>query len=276
MVADSATVDALDRGARDGSPPARREQSFPILRAVAPAENVAGPGAAPARRRGAAAIRRCFSGTLDRPVLTGPSEIDEHRRPAHAADRRRGAPRRPRSNGRVPRRRRSPLERVVTEQAAGNLQMIRRGARARARRALIFIVTLLLATLLLSNLVEEKSNKVIEVLAAAVPLDAVFLGKLHRHARHLAGRPVAVGRDARRSAYLFFAGRPGLGDPARVAPAVGWPVFVVLLLLYYARQLHAARRALPRHRRPGEQHPRDPDPLDAGHHAAGAASSCSR
>ena len=32
--------------------------------------------------------------------------------------------------------------------------------------------------MLLSNLVEEKSNKVIEVLAAAVPLDAVFLGKL--------------------------------------------------------------------------------------------------
>ena len=47
-----------------------------------------------------------------------------------------------------------------------------------AAQILIFVLTLLLAGMLLSNLVEEKSNKVIEVLAAAVPLDAVFLGKL--------------------------------------------------------------------------------------------------
>ena len=40
------------------------------------------------------------------------------------------------------------------------------------------MLTILLADLLLSNLVEEKSNKMIEVLAAAVPLDAIFLGKL--------------------------------------------------------------------------------------------------
>ena len=32
--------------------------------------------------------------------------------------------------------------------------------------------------MLLSQLIEEKSNKVIEVLAAAVPVDAIFLGKL--------------------------------------------------------------------------------------------------
>jgi ABC-2 type transport system permease protein len=37
---------------------------------------------------------------------------------------------------------------------------------------------MLLAGMVLSNLVEEKGNKIIEVLAAAIPMDAVFLGKL--------------------------------------------------------------------------------------------------
>ena len=32
--------------------------------------------------------------------------------------------------------------------------------------------------MLLSQLIEEKSNKVIEILAAAVPIDSIFLGKL--------------------------------------------------------------------------------------------------
>ncbi len=46
----------------------------------------------------------------------------------------------------------------------------------RARR--LFVLTILLATMLLSQLIEEKSNKIIEVLAAAVPVSAIFLGKL--------------------------------------------------------------------------------------------------
>ena len=32
--------------------------------------------------------------------------------------------------------------------------------------------------MLLSQLIEEKSNKIIEVIAAAVPIDAMFVGKL--------------------------------------------------------------------------------------------------
>ena len=47
-----------------------------------------------------------------------------------------------------------------------------------SRAVFYFFITLMLSTVLLSNLVEEKSNKVIEVLAAAIPLDAVFLGKM--------------------------------------------------------------------------------------------------
>ena len=42
----------------------------------------------------------------------------------------------------------------------------------------IFFLTLLLAGQAVGMLAEEKSNKVIEILAAAVPLESVFLGKL--------------------------------------------------------------------------------------------------
>ena len=37
---------------------------------------------------------------------------------------------------------------------------------------------MLLAGMVLSNLVEEKANKIIEILAAAIPMDALFMGKL--------------------------------------------------------------------------------------------------
>ena len=43
---------------------------------------------------------------------------------------------------------------------------------------ILFFLTLLLAGMLLSQLIEEKSNKIIEVIAAAVPIDAMFVGKL--------------------------------------------------------------------------------------------------
>ena len=43
---------------------------------------------------------------------------------------------------------------------------------------LVFFLTMLLAGMVLSNLVEEKSNKIIEILAASIPMESVFLGKL--------------------------------------------------------------------------------------------------
>ena len=42
----------------------------------------------------------------------------------------------------------------------------------------IFILTLMLASQAVGMMAEEKSNKVLEILAAAVPLEAVFFGKL--------------------------------------------------------------------------------------------------
>jgi ABC-2 type transport system permease protein len=88
--------------------------------------------------------------------------------------------------------------------------------------------------LLLSNLVEEKSNKVIEVLAAAVPLDSIFLGKLLAMlAMSIVGLLLWGGLIAFVSmvaAELL----PVWAELPPIAPAVGWPVFSLLTILYYA------------------------------------------
>lgn len=105
-----------------------------------------------------------------------------------------------------------------------------RGTTARAGQAILFFATLLLAGMLLSQLIEEKANKVIEVLASAVPVDAIFLGKLFAMlAMSLVGISVwtatAIG-----GFYLAI----GDGLAAIPAPAVGWPLFIVLLLVYFS------------------------------------------
>jgi ABC-2 type transport system permease protein len=99
---------------------------------------------------------------------------------------------------------------------------------ARGAQTALFMLTILLAGMLLSNLVEEKSNKVIEVLAAAVPVDAIFLGKLVAMLGvSLTGIAVWGGLIA-----AAIVGTVPAGVPVPL-PAVGWPVFVVLGALYY-------------------------------------------
>jgi ABC-2 type transport system permease protein len=83
--------------------------------------------------------------------------------------------------------------------------------------------------MLLSNLLEEKSNKIIEVLAAAIPIDAVFSGKLFSMlAVSLVG--IAVWAAGAIAAIAFWSE----GAASLPQPAVGWPLFVILGLLYYA------------------------------------------
>ena len=113
-------------------------------------------------------------------------------------------------------------------ESAGSLAALR-ALTARAGQLLLFMVTVLLAGMLLSNLVEEKSNKVIEVLAAAIPVDAIFLGKLFAMlAVSLVGITVWAGFAG---IGLLLLGAEGGGLPT---PAVGWPAFVLLVFLYYA------------------------------------------
>ena len=93
----------------------------------------------------------------------------------------------------------------------------------------IFFLTLLLAGQSVGMLAEEKSNKVIEIIAAAVPLEAVFLGKL-------------IGMFGVSLLFVGFWGIlggiaavavPGLSAAASLTPAVGTPIFLTLCALYF-------------------------------------------
>ncbi|MEO7915492.1 MAG: ABC transporter permease [Novosphingobium sp.] len=100
---------------------------------------------------------------------------------------------------------------------------------AQGGQTLLFLLTMLLAGMVLSNLVEEKGNKIIEVLAAAVPMNAVFFGKLFA----MLGISF-VGITVWGSAYgvMILAGGTGLSGYA--APAVGWTAFIALGVTYFA------------------------------------------
>ena len=117
---------------------------------------------------------------------------------------------------------------VETDRSEGALAATR-AITARGGQLLLFMLTVLLAGMLLSNLLEEKSNKIIEVLAAALPIDAIFLGKLvSMLAISMVGIAVWVGGAA--AALALWPGQA----IALPEPAVGWPLFILLVLLYYS------------------------------------------
>jgi len=97
----------------------------------------------------------------------------------------------------------------------------------------IFFLTLFLSGQAVGTMAEERSNKVIEILAAAVPLESVFLGKL------LGMFGVAVlfvafwGTLASQAGQFLPPTGPGrlLTD---IAPAVGGPAFALLFAAYFA------------------------------------------
>jgi len=100
---------------------------------------------------------------------------------------------------------------------------------AQLGQTVLFLLTMLLAGMVLSNLVEEKSNKIIEVLAAAIPMDAVFLGKLFAMlAVSMVGITVwgIMGSTA-----WWLAGHSLAEYPS---PAVGWPMFFALGIAYFS------------------------------------------
>ena len=123
----------------------------------------------------------------------------------------------------------APLMVKLTDQSAGSL-VSARAVTARIGQAVLFILTILLAGMLLSQLIEEKSNKVIEIMAAAVPVDSIFLGKLFAMlAMSLIG--IAVWASAGAAAIAVWSDRGLSGLPP---PAVGWPVFLALVPVYFA------------------------------------------
>ncbi|MEW4449480.1 ABC transporter permease [Qipengyuania sp. JC766] len=100
---------------------------------------------------------------------------------------------------------------------------------ATASLMLLFLLTMLLAGMVLSNLVEEKGNKIIEILAAAIPMDAVFLGKL---VAMLGISLVGISVWGSVAGAILLLG--GDAIPDITPPAIGWPLFAPLFLLYFA------------------------------------------
>ncbi len=92
----------------------------------------------------------------------------------------------------------------------------------------VFTLSILLSGMMLSNLVEEKSGKILEILAASVPIDAIFLGKL-----------VAMLGVALVAALLWGGAGAALKLllhmplPPRAVPAMGWPAFLLIAGLYF-------------------------------------------
>lgn len=108
----------------------------------------------------------------------------------------------------------------------------------------IFLLMLLLAGQAVGMLAEEKGNKVIEILAAAVPLESVFIGKL----LGLLGVAIlfiafwtamAVGGGLVAATQIdpaALAAANGAGKSAALlaaAPATGWPFFIGIGFAYF-------------------------------------------
>lgn len=120
---------------------------------------------------------------------------------------------------------------VTMDEVAGTAAKVRSGQAATAQggQVVLFLLTMLLAGMVLSNLVEEKGNKIIEVLAAAIPMDAMFMGKLFAL---LGVSLVGIAVWGAAGGTLVLLGGQSL--PALATPAVGWPLFLVLGFLYFA------------------------------------------
>jgi ABC-2 type transport system permease protein len=195
------------------------ERWFPELRVVATVEGVEtlNPrGLLNDNKEGLVAV---LSGSLEKPVLTGTAGQIEGWRgeialvSGYAASG---------NTVRLPK-----IETSVVQKSAGNAKQ-QQLLTAQAAQTLLFMLTMLLAGMVLSNLVEEKSNKIIEILAASIPMDSVFLGKLFAMLAMACCGIIVWG--AAGFAVLSIWG-PGL--PNLPTPAVGWPVFLALAAIYF-------------------------------------------
>jgi ABC-2 type transport system permease protein len=116
-----------------------------------------------------------------------------------------------------------------TTQTSGSLSR-ERAFTAQIGQMLLFFLTILLSGMVLSQLIEEKSNKIIEVVAAAVPIDALFIGKLFAM---LAASVVGIVVWVSAGALLINILKQG-GVATLPSPAVGWPAFLALGIVYFA------------------------------------------
>ncbi|MFL6783329.1 MAG: ABC transporter permease [Sphingomicrobium sp.] len=166
-------------------------------------------------------VRAVLSGPLDEPHLIG----------ALASDPRTvGQLRLLIADARASDSRRAPDLPVTNVEASSGSLAKDRSVTAQIGEMLLFFLTILLSGMLLSQLIEEKSNKIIEVIAAAVPIDAMFVGKLFAMlAASIVG--IVVWICAGGLIVLFV--KTG-GVQTLPAPAVGWTGFLLLSVTYFA------------------------------------------
>ena len=121
------------------------------------------------------------------------------------------------------------LDVTRTPPAAGSMAKDR-ATTAQLGQMFLFFLTILLAGMLLSQMIEEKSNKIIEVIAAAVPIDAMFLGKLFAMLGACLLGLLVWGSIGVAAAAFFSGGNLSAIPP----PAVGWPAFFTLGVIYFS------------------------------------------
>ena len=173
-------------------------------------------------------IAAVLSGTLESPVLTAPEGRMQWLKgdiALLAATALQSSP--------------SVFPEVATETVAtsGANQKRARIATAQAGQTLLFLLIMLLAGMVLSNLVEEKANKIIEILAAAIPMDAVFMGKLFAMLGVSLVGLTLWGTVIGALVTLSDMQGPiaGFLDFSRLPePGVGWPAFFVLAVVYFS------------------------------------------
>lgn len=134
-------------------------------------------------------------------------------------------------------------------QTSAQFQQLSTGGSSNAARQTIgfvtvfvlFFLTLLLAGQTVSSLAEEKGNKIIEVLAAAAPLEAVFLGKLLGYLGvALLFISFWLGLASLGAVVAAVMAAPANLSPdamaiaaAQVAPATGWGFFLAVGFVYF-------------------------------------------
>ncbi len=191
-----------------------------VIRRLKPGESGDPHTALADRRVNGGNLSAIISGTPAAPVLTGTRERITASHGAVALIAARASGHGPNVVPKV------ALSATATSTAAQNHSRI---ITAQAAQTLLFLLTMLLAGMVLSNLVEEKGNKIIEILAAAIPMDAVFLGKLFAM---LAVSLVGIGVWAMAGGVIHMVGGSAL--PSLTAPAVGWPLFLLLGVAYFS------------------------------------------
>lgn len=189
---------------------------FSVLRRLEPGETF-DPRTAVHEGTDVAAI---LSGTPRQPVLTGPQEqVERWRGPVALVA----------GEAASGRQRALPDVRLATTATSNVKERKGRLRTAQGAQTLLFLLTMMLAGMVLSNLVEEKGNKIIEVLAAAIPMDSVFFGKLFAM---LGVSFVGITVWGAVGAGLWLAAGPAVPDLPD--PAVGWPMLFALGVVYFA------------------------------------------